>query len=371
MVSGEYPPNSGGVGVYTEQLSKKLTKKGHDVTVITRGMNYSANCIFQNGIRIYEIFSPPLYPFHVRLHKFFVTKYFKEISSDFDILHFQSPAVPAINAKVKKVATIHGTVSGGINAMQVSDLESLYTKLFSSEFVRLERQIIEHSDMILPISEYCRRELSNRYNITYKYCAVIGNGVDTSFFKRNSKKELDESTLKLLYVGRINSQKGLLDLAKSVNYLVKEKNMNLVCNLIGDGPYRNFLKSFIKSLKLEDYFHFEGHVNSKSKIKDFYDKSDIFILPSYYEGSPTALIEAMSCGLPCIATDVGGIPELINNNNGILISKKDYLGLAKAILRVHDNKDLREKMGKNAEKFIKMNYDWDVILSKMIDIYKA
>lgn len=259
--------------------------------------------------------------------------------------------------------------------MQVTDINSILTKAFSHQFLKLERDIVLGSDVILPISKHCENELMELYDIKDKPSYVVGNGVDTSIFKNkklNNNDEFDASVrpFRLIYVGRINSQKGLVDLIKAVAFL-KKSNFNIECTLIGTGPFMSSLKKNIESLGLQNSFHFNGYVGSKELLNKYYNESDAFVLPSYYEGMPTSLMEAMACGLPCIATCVGGIPELIENEiNGLLISPGNCMEFANAISKIYKDKEYSSKLGGNAEEFIGRNYDWDLIAEKILNLYK-
>jgi glycosyltransferase involved in cell wall biosynthesis len=180
---------------------------------------------------------------------------------------------------------------------------------------------------------------------------------------------MDINEIKILYVGRLGYRKGILDLIKSAKF-VTEKYKNIKFIIIGKGQIENELKNIVNKMDLDQYFNFLGFVD-KEKLIDYYHKSAIFILPSYYEGLPTTLIEAMACGMPSIATRVDGVPELIQNGeNGVFIPKKSPQHIAKAIIKLLDEDYLREKIGRNASITIQEKFSWEVISENILNIYE-
>ncbi len=126
------------------------------------------------------------------------------------------------------------------------------------------------------------------------------------------------------------------------------------------------IKAF-ESEKFENIF-FTGVVVDEKKYQ-YFRTSDIFILPSFAEGLPIALLEAMACELPVISTRVGGIPDLVDRENGILIEPGDARGLTKALEILIKDKKLRETMGANNRKKIINNYSISIMVDKIINIY--
>ena len=114
-----------------------------------------------------------------------------------------------------------------------------------------------------------------------------------------------------------------------------------------------------------------GQVGRDQIIK-WYHKADIFILPSYHEGLPTVLLEAMSCGLPVIATNVRGNRDLISHGeNGILVPAYSPKKMAEAVSSLMDDDTMRHKIGQNARNLIEKEYTWDKISNKMLECYKS
>jgi glycosyltransferase involved in cell wall biosynthesis len=368
MVVAEFPPDCGGIGYYVYNLSKKLVERGHSVTVITRG-TWNKACIHKkiDGISIYKIRFIPIYPFHVRLHGVFLNTPFKLLEPNFDIIHLHSPLIPNIHTTLPTVLTEHGTVKSGIDNSKSTDLYSIISMLFSRELISMDTKTIKNSDKITAVSNSCAKELQEIYKIDRKI-SVIGNGVDTNFFVPEKRKDMKGAYI--IYTGRLDSRKGLVDLIASSEYVCQE-HTNIKFILTGKGPMKKYLERRINDLGLKKNFYFAGFVDRSTLLK-YYQNAIIYVLPSYYEGLPTTLLEAMSCGIPSIATDVKGSSELIEDGeNGLLVPPGDPKRLAEAILRLLDDEELRKKLGDNAREYVVGNYDWEIITNKVEEIYKS
>jgi len=127
----------------------------------------------------------------------------------------------------------------------------------------------------------------------------------------------------------------------------------------------------VRHLKLEKSFIFTGHITQEVLLR-YYQNATIYVLPSYREGLPTTLLEAMSCGLPVVATRIPGITDVISEiDNGLLVPPNNPCMLAKAISTLLDDKNLREAIARNSRKRIKDNYDWDAITNKVEEVYRS
>jgi glycosyltransferase involved in cell wall biosynthesis len=184
----------------------------------------------------------------------------------------------------------------------------------------------------------------------------------------------------VLTIGRLDKQKGIDVLLKVWAMVVaKEKTLKLI--ILGSGPQEIELKRLSESLEVGHSVQFRGVVhNVEENLRD----SDLFILPSRAEGLSNALLEAMSHGIPCIATRVGGNGEVlggkgkeipsggyISGDNGLLVNPSDPKGLSEAILHMIRHPEARESFGKRSRKFVEENYSIDLIAGKYISLYKT
>lgn len=175
----------------------------------------------------------------------------------------------------------------------------------------------------------------------------------------------------ILYVGRIDWNKNLHILMYSMKEILRRKSdVKLV--IIGRdwGNYISSLKALAKNLDIQDAVMFTGEISFNNLIKAYVD-SDVFVLPSVYEGLPTAVLEAMACGTPVVATSSGGTGSLIINGfNGYIVNPSSANGFAECILKLLVDGKLRRRMGENGRQYVKENYSWEKITGKITKIYQ-
>jgi colanic acid/amylovoran biosynthesis glycosyltransferase len=168
-------------------------------------------------------------------------------------------------------------------------------------------------------------------------------GVDVTRFTPEDRSKA-EAPFRILCVGRLVETKGQAVLVEAVSQLQRE-GLPVVVHLVGDGPSRESLLELVKAHGLGACVSFAGAVNPES-IPDLLRSADAFVLPSFAEGIPVALMEAMSMQVPCITTFVNGIPELIENGvDGLLVPPSDVTALAAAIRKLIGNAELRQRLG--------------------------
>lgn len=138
--------------------------------------------------------------------------------------------------------------------------------------------------------------------------------------------------------------------------------------LVGDGPLLAEVKALASSLGLEDRVEFLG---ARSDVMALLAQSDVFVLASRFEGLPISILEAMRAGLPVIASNVGGVPELVDGETGVLVSPGDAVGLANALERLLGNRELLAAMGARGRKKYERDFKASVMIEKTLDIYRA
>jgi glycosyltransferase involved in cell wall biosynthesis len=177
--------------------------------------------------------------------------------------------------------------------------------------------------------------------------------------------------LRLLYLGRVSYMKGVGEIIDAVELVVK-KGLNVDCIIAGQGDREGVIENYKKSCErkgIKDYVSFIGHISGKSKYQ-VYSDSDVYILPSWTEGCPNAVLEALGSGLFVISTDVGALKDIINDGeNGKIVHLKDNRHLADLLLWAYDNIDeIREKKLQISQD-AKLKYDAMIITKQIGDIY--
>lgn len=366
IICGEFPPITGGVAAHVYNISEKLAQRGHKVTVITRGSWSRTYHTRVGNVDVYWVRFIPSYPFHLQPHGFFIHQLLKSLESNFDVLHLHSPLIPLIRTSLPTVVTEHGTVKGFIDNLDLIDLYSLVEKAFRKMYVSIDRKIVERANRVIAVSNACAQELREWYKLK-KDIEVIYNGVDTKFFIPGNSSH-DQAYI--LYSGALITKKGLPDLIRSATYICQEyPDMKFI--LAGDGPLEKQLKGLSRQLGLDNNFSFVGYLG-RNELLAYYQKATICVLPSYHEGLPTVLLEAMSCSIPTVATSVAGNSEVVRHGEtGFLVPPHEPKKLAEAILTLLRDKKLRQEMGSNARKKAEELYDWEAIISKIERCYSS
>ena len=177
------------------------------------------------------------------------------------------------------------------------------------------------------------------------------------------------SNIKIVFVGRLAKQKDPLLLLRAFNDLPSELRNKAQVSIVGEGSKRKELEKFIKENRLEEKVRLLGGL-PREKVFEILKKSDIFVLTSNWEGFPRSILEAMSYGLPVIASDVGGVKEAIDESCGILVKRRDKEGIKNALEKLLKNPPLIEKMGKRAKEKAKKEFSLDKMLEKTEKIYQ-
>jgi glycosyltransferase involved in cell wall biosynthesis len=209
-----------------------------------------------------------------------------------------------------------------------------------------------------------------------KIITLVRNGINIDFFQPGDSMKvrkylgLKNDQMILLSIGNLNKNKNHALLINAFAEIVTSKTpLNLY--IIGEGEEQDGLKKQIKELKLEHKIILLGLLDHKS-ISEWMKAADIFILPSRSEGTPNSLLEAMASGLPVIASQVGGIPELIQENiEGLLFESDSKEELKEKLYKLIKDKQLQELLGKNAQKKIATHYSsWENQAEKLLALYK-
>ncbi|MCA9211487.1 MAG: glycosyltransferase family 4 protein [Planctomycetales bacterium] len=219
------------------------------------------------------------------------------------------------------------------------------------------------SDFIVCISNFARSQLMKLSPYEHWHKLEVSRlGVDPSVFKPRPFNASPE-TFEIICVGRLCPAKGQHILVEAIARIVSSGRKNIRLRIVGGGEDEASLKNQIRDLNLDDHIIMEGPVN-QDRIRDLYSQADIFSIPSFAEGIPVVLMEAMAMEIPCVTTRITGIPELIRDGeDGLLVAPSSIEELADAITRLMDDQDLRKRLGENGRKRVTQDYD----LAKNVD----
>ncbi|MEA2054534.1 MAG: glycosyltransferase family 4 protein [Candidatus Thermoplasmatota archaeon] len=361
--------DAGGVAYHVSELVNSFSKKGMDVIVITNKVekpfyNVCAEVLEVNGI------TDPLFGTNISLA---VTKKLKGfLNSDFDIMHVHHAfsRLPlaglslASKQNIPSVLTTH-TVSF------FPDYEFFWN--FISYGYPRYRLTISKADKIIAVSEAAKKFMSY---FTQKDIVVIPNGVSIKKFNLMDKDIARKKTGLngdpiILYVGRLVPKKGVDVLILSMREVIKNYPHALLV-ISGTGKMLPLLKTLVRIAGLDKNVLFLGFVEDPL-LPYFYNSADVFVLPSITaESFGIVLLEAMASGVPVISTKVGGIAEVLEDGKyGILVEPNSPGKLAKGIIELLDDKNLRRNMAKKGRKKVERDYSWNNIGKKIIEVYKG
>ncbi len=206
--------------------------------------------------------------------------------------------------------------------------------------------------------------VAKEYKLNY---SVIHNGVDLNEIKKAKLAKdilIKKQEVRLVYVGRLESIKGYYDLLEVAKKVCPQKR-NIKFYFVGDIKGK---EEIVKKYQNKQVI-FLGHRND---VYSILKTMDIFVLPSYAEGLPNALMEAMAVGLCCLASNVGGVKVLIKDKEtGILFKAGNKKELKKKLMSLVENPNLRRKLGHKAQEKIEKDFNWQIISQKMINLFKG
>lgn len=255
-----------------------------------------------------------------------------------------------------------GAIVGKIMGKKVVRVRHLQTPINSTASYNLSTKVVA-------VSKQVEKYLEKR-GVKKEKLQTIYTGIDTARFNPQKeydlKKELQiqKDTVLVGIVAVLRGAKRHVDLIEAISNI--KADVKLV--IVGNGPQERNIKDFIKEKNVQDKVIMLGHREDIDKILPNFD---IFVLPSNMEALGTSILEASACGVPCIGSRVGGIPECIQDGkSGYLFENQNVKELQEKLELLIKNKDLRKEFGKNARELIEKKFSVEVMVSKTEKLYK-
>lgn len=223
----------------------------------------------------------------------------------------------------------------------------------------IERICYKAADLIIVTSDYAKKHVVSFYDISPDKIEVIPNPVDVDIFKPLPVSKTPNS---LVYVGRLEKEKNLIMILKAI------RSMDVNLTVIGRGSLERSLKDYAVEHNLR--VTFRGNILN-NQLPEELNKHEIFISSSLYENSPKALLEAMSCGMAVIGTDVRGINEIISHRENGYLCDFSPKAMREAILEVTSDSELRKRMGEGARQYILKHCDLDNKIDREMSIFRS
>ena len=232
---------------------------------------------------------------------------------------------------------------------------------------------LRYADKVVAVSGSTKKLLVKK-GIKSSKIIIIRNAIDKSELIPNKSERdirtalrIEEKQLVVGVVGRLGPEKGQIVFLKAFRKLLQVMPHTKAL-MIGDGQERNCLEDYCQDNNMVNNVIFTGHINN---VADYYQIMNLLVIPSFSEGLPNVLLEAMAFGVPVIATSVGGIPEVINNNNGILLPPADPNRMSDEIVALLGNKERVEVFKVNARNTISYFFEPVQRNRKIVDIYNS
>lgn len=382
VVSPLYHPSLGGLGRQAQLLSEKLVKMGLGIFVIARRMQGMPQAEFSPEVKVYRAWS-----LNQHLHTFediTVTNILVSLSfciscallliqkrKEYDVVHFHGASLPLIfNAPVLKLLNkkIIAKVAGVGFGAEAGSLSGRYYGL-GNLLIKILGLV---NIFIATTSEIEKGLLSDGF--PKDRIVRIPNFIDQTLFfpvspdaRRKIRLDAKMDMAKIvIYSGRLIKCKGVDVLLEAWSRVAKlHSDARLL--ILGDGPLRVELEDMAARYGILQSVTFWGFA---SNVRDLLNAADLYVLPSLHEGMPNSLLEAMACGLPVVATRIGGVADfVVDGKNGVLVEPGDASGLAAGIERLLQNTEFSEQLANNAYETIKSAYSLDYIALRYVGLY--
>jgi len=239
-------------------------------------------------------------------------------------------------------------------------------KLIGIPYKLIHDHIFRHARFVVSLGGRLTTILRRHVPQPDRRIVVIPNGVACTPSADTARPD-DDRRCRVLFVSRLVYNKGVPDLIEAFRILdARGLNDRFSLTLVGDGPVREQYAA----ASLPSNVQFVGGVDD-ARLDQLYRASDLFILPTLFEGMPTVVLEAMGRGLPVLVTDVGATTELVDESNGAIIPKRDPAGIASALQRfVALPKAVRGAMGQRSAAKVAERFTWDRVAQQHVDIFK-
>ncbi|MBS5681158.1 MAG: glycosyltransferase family 4 protein [Clostridium sp.] len=372
MLTWEYPPRIvGGIARVVHDLSKRLIKDGHEVTVVTYRDNADVP-EYENdkGVNVYRVDNYMIHPNNfidwiMQLNFNMLSKATEIINKEggFDVIHAHDWLVTYAAKSLKNaydipiVATIHATEAGRNSGIHdetqryINDTEWLLT--------------YEATEVIVN-SNYMKNEIQRLFGLPFDKINVIPNGINLSNFTGIERDydfrrqyAMDNEKI-ILYVGRLVYEKGVQHLIAAMPKILSNyHDAKLI--IAGRGGMMDELRAEASNLGLNDKIYFTGYLNSK-QVQKMYKCADVAVFPSTYEPFGIVALEAMLAGVPTVVSDVGGLDEIVTHG---VDGMKSYAGnansIADSVTALLYDHQLATNVSKKAKQKVKDQFNWEKI----------
>lgn len=362
-------PTYGGSGVVATELGKALATRGHQVHFITYAQPMRLDR-FQDNLFYHEVEIPNYPLFEFQLYSLSLASKIADVArfENLDIIHAHYAIPHAVSAylacqilgeesKLKTVTTLHGT-----------DITLIG---LDPGFLPLIRFSIEKSDAVTAVSRFLAEKTKTGFNVK-RDINVINNFVDTELYSRQPctpfKRQIAPNNEKILmHISNFRPVKRVADTIHIFAKVLEKIPSKLV--LVGDGPDRVECERLSREIGIADHVRFLG---KQTALPELLSSADLFLLPSQSESFGLSALEAMSCGVPVVATSMGGIPEVIvHGENGYIAELGDIERMAKYAIELLTNNKKWQVFSEKARERAVSEFRTDLIVPQYEHLYQS
>jgi glycosyltransferase involved in cell wall biosynthesis len=373
LLNYEFPPAGGGAGYATLNIAKRLRTMGIEADVLTARITDERDGDQIDGVPVYRVTSwrKGLHNCGLRgAYTYVLAAAFKRRAlharNDYDLEHFffslptgMLSILPGTGRKVPAIVSLRGSDVPGYDPYNPK-LEAIH-----SITKPLTRRIWAKANKVVSLSE-ALADIARNTSPEIEY-SVIPNGIDEiHFLPPDSREQVPQ--LRLVTVARLLERKGIEVIIEAC---AKPEPLSIELTIVGTGPYEEKLRKRVHEMGIGDRVRFTGYV-SNDELPTLYQKMDAFVLPSETESFGLVFTEAMSCELPILASNVGGIPETVRHGVDGLLCPPGRPDLLRAnIESMIQNRDDRIEMGKSGRRRILDKYTWQKVAEQYLETYKS
>jgi glycosyltransferase involved in cell wall biosynthesis len=374
-----------GDSTHVRELASNLSRSGSHVTLIARSSQNSAfsaqNLEFRNvsmsGRRSTGLDLPRLLSAVAALYVASGVL----LGGNVDVIHERQPfpigLVLSKIFRVKCVTEINGFIADELDDPEFNRRIRLDNALIKKMLTVLQQLVMSNSDKIVVVTSDLKRAIHKIYRIPGERMAVVSNGVNTQLFKPTTvtaeSLNLDPQCKYVCFVGNLHKVHMGVDYLIEAAPLVIKKVPNVSFLILGDGVMKQALQRRTEALGIADKFHFIGRVPNRD-VPRYVNLASLCVAPyrrtKNFGFSPIKICEYLACGKPVVASDVGGIGELLtSSNSGITVTPDDTRAFSEAILMFLTNDQLARQMGDNGKREVVGKLSWEAVAERLLRIF--
>ena len=353
-----FPPEIGGLESHVFHLCKGLVEAGCDVSIVTSCSQEGLLAEEEiEGIRVFRTWLPQRSAFGWTAHAIGSMPRLIQLSADADVVHGQSfqSVLPAYAAR--RINEIPMVTSWHTSHFLKKAGEPLWKPIFR-EFLRSSQHNFTASIEIAEVAKSLAPDAM---------IEAIPNGVDTQIFQPSANMKAGTKTTTLIVPRRLYEKNGVEFFIRAMPLIAEAIDVRAL--IVGDGPEKSRLEELTLLLGMQSKIEFLGK-REHSEIPKLLNSADIAIFPSLMEATSVAALEAMACGVPVVASHVGGLPELVDNDVGGLFRPRDSRSLAETVLSLISRNDFHE-LGSRARQRVVEKWSNQHLVNRHLDTYQS